>query len=239
LPLTLQAELLRVTQERVYKRVGSNTWKQANFRLICATNRDLLNEEARGAFRRDFYYRIASWSCVLPSLAQRREDILPLARHFLRKLCNDARPPEPDGTIREYLLTRDYPGNVRELQQLVTRMMSRHVGDGPLTVGDLPLSERLTVSPNPQGLWQDGAFQTAIRRALAMGLGLKTINNQTADLAIQTALADENGNVHRAARKLGVTDRAVQMRRALNRQNAGRFTDPPGPSTSTDPSTGG
>src|SRR5678816_1272096 len=61
LPLTLQAELLRVIQERVYKRVGSNIWKQVNFRLICATNRNLLEEEARGAFRRDFYYRLAAW----------------------------------------------------------------------------------------------------------------------------------------------------------------------------------
>ena len=82
LPLALQAELLRVIQERVYKRVGSNTWKQVNFRLICATNRNLLEEEARGAFRRDFYYRIASWTCALPPLRARREDILPLTRHF-------------------------------------------------------------------------------------------------------------------------------------------------------------
>jgi transcriptional regulator with GAF, ATPase, and Fis domain len=238
LPLSLQAELLRVTQERVYKRVGSNTWKQANFRLICATNRDLLNEEARGTFRRDFYYRIATWSCVLPSLAERREDIIPLTRHFLRQLCSDTRAPEPDGTVREYLLTRDYPGNVRDLRQLIVRMMSRHVGDGPLTVGDLPPSERLTVPPNPRRIWQDTAFQAAIRRALAMGLGLKTINNQTADLAIRTALADENGNVHRAARKLGVTDRALQMRRALHRQKAG-FNDSAAAATPTDPSTDG
>jgi transcriptional regulator with GAF, ATPase, and Fis domain len=217
LSLALQAELLRVVQERVYKRVGSNTWKQLNFRLICATNRNLLEEEARGAFRRDFYYRIASWTCALPSLGERGEDILPLTRHFLRQLCGVRRPPEPDPAVRDYLLTRAYPGNVRDLRQLVTRMFARHVGDGPLTVGDLPPDERLAATERMRKAWHDGAFQCSIRRALAMGFGLKEINSQTTDLAIQTALADEDGNLQRAARRLGVTDRALQMRRAQRR----------------------
>ena len=68
LPIGLQAELLRVVQERTYKRVGSNAWKNTSFRLVCATNRDLLQEQAHGRFRRDFYYRIAAWTCRLPAL---------------------------------------------------------------------------------------------------------------------------------------------------------------------------
>ncbi len=222
LPLALQAELLRVVQERVYKRVGSNTWKQVNFRLICATNRNLREEEARGTFRRDFYYRIASWSCALPPLAERREDIVPLTRHFLRQLCEGCHIPETDAAVRDYLLTRDYPGNARDLRQLVTRMVSRHVGEGPLTVGDLPPDERLAAAQHMRKVWHDNAYQCAIRRALAMGLTLKEINKETADVAIQTALADENGNLRRAARRLGVTDRALQMRRALQRQKGRR-----------------
>jgi transcriptional regulator with GAF, ATPase, and Fis domain len=218
LPLSLQAELLRVIQERVYKRVGSNTWKQVNFRLICATNRKLLEEEARGAFRRDFYYRIAGWTCALPRLADRRDDILPLTRHVLQRLCGSQSVPEPDAAIRDYLLTREYPGNVRDLRQLLTRMVSRHVGDGPLTVGDIPPDERLAATECGRKVWHDGAFQCAIRRALAMGYGLKQINAHTANVAIQTALTDEDGNLHRAARRLGVTDRALQMRRAAQLQ---------------------
>jgi transcriptional regulator with GAF, ATPase, and Fis domain len=221
LPLSLQAELLRVIEERVYKRVGSNIWKQVNFRLICATNRKLLEEEVRGAFRRDFYYRITSWTCTLPRLADRREDILPLTRHVLQKLCGSRRLPDPDCAIRDYLLTRDYPGNVRDLRQLLTRMFSRHVGDGPLTVGDLPPDERLVATERMQKVWHDSGFQCAIRHALAMGYGLKEINSHTADLAIQTALTDEKGNVRRAARRLRVTDRALQMRRALARKRTG------------------
>jgi transcriptional regulator with GAF, ATPase, and Fis domain len=219
LPLTLQAELLRVTQERMYKRVGSNTWKQVNFRLVCATNRNLVEEEARGAFRRDFYYRIASSICELPPLNSRREDILPLTRHFLRQICTPGTAPEPDAAVRDYLMTREYPGNVRDLRQLVTRMLSRHVGIGPLTVGDLPPNERMTATGCMRKVWYDSAFQCSIRRALSLGLGLKEISSQTTDVAIQTALADEGGNLQRAARRLGVTDRALQMRRALQRQD--------------------
>jgi transcriptional regulator with GAF, ATPase, and Fis domain len=138
LPLTLQAELLRVVQERSYKRVGSNVWRQASFRLICATNRDLRAMEAQGRFRRDFYFRIAAWTCRLPTLSERQEDILPLARHFLKEIFGPGPVPELDPALGEYLRERQYPGNVRDLRQLVHRMAKRHVGDGPITVGELP-----------------------------------------------------------------------------------------------------
>ncbi len=74
LPLRLQAELLRVVQERTYKRIGSNTWKETNFRLICATNRDLREEKARGAFRADFYHRLAAGILELRALGA--EDVV-------------------------------------------------------------------------------------------------------------------------------------------------------------------
>src|SRR5205085_578959 len=92
LPLALQAQLLRVVQERTYKRVGSNVWKQTNFRLICATHRDLRQDVAAGRFRGDFYHRIASRVCRIPALRERRDDILPLTEHFLRELGGDAEP---------------------------------------------------------------------------------------------------------------------------------------------------
>jgi transcriptional regulator with GAF, ATPase, and Fis domain len=137
LPLGLQAQLLRVVQEHSYKRVGDNTWHHTEFRLVCATNKDLLQEVTRGNFRCDLYYRIAGWICRLPSLRERREDILPLVHHFLGELRPDKKLPELDGPVCEYLLKRDYPGNVRDLKQLVTRISHRHVGPGPITVGDI------------------------------------------------------------------------------------------------------
>ena len=86
LPLPLQAELLRVVQEGTTSASAATTGARTRFRLICATNRDLREEAAAGRFRRDLYYRIAGWSCRLPPLRERREDILLLASHFLREL---------------------------------------------------------------------------------------------------------------------------------------------------------
>ncbi len=218
LPLALQAELLRVVQEHTYKRLGSNVWQRADFRLICATNRDLLHEESQGRFRRDLFYRIATWTCKLPSLRDRPGDIQPLAQHFLRRLRPDEEP-EMDPAVRDYLCHRLYPGNVRDLKQVVSRMSYRHVGPGPLTAGDLPERERPSVDAIPSQ-WCDGSFETAISMAVAMGVGLKEIGHTAVDTAIQVAVANASGNLSRAAVQLGVTDRALQMRRAARRKKS-------------------
>ena len=215
LSLGLQAELLRVVQEGSYKRVGSNAWRTTRFRLICATNRDLVVEEARGTFRLDFYHRIAAWRCHLPSLRERVEDILPLARYFLRELRPpDEEPPEFDAPIRDLLMGRAYPGNVRDLRQLVARIARRHVGPGPITVGDVPPEER-PEGPDMPG-WPDLALDQSLRRALAQGVDLKEIGRATRETAIRIALNAADGNLQRASRALGVTDRALQLRRAAH-----------------------
>lgn len=217
LPLALQAELLRVIQERTYKRVGSNTWKKVNFRLVCATNRDLDEEQSSGRFRSDFYHRIAAWTCHLPPLRERREDIPALTTHFLREFFGEP-VPQIDAAVLDYLLTREYPGNVRELRQLVGRLAHRHVGEGSITIGDIPEEERARAASLMRSDWRDGDLQRSIRRALSQGLGLKDITAQTADAAIRMVLDDEDGNIRRAATKLRVTERALQMRRAAGRQ---------------------
>ena len=83
LSMPLQAQLLRVIQEGTYKRVGGNAWQRTEFRLVCATNRNLAEQVRRGAFRGDLYFRIASLVYTLPPLRERTEDILPLVRHFM------------------------------------------------------------------------------------------------------------------------------------------------------------
>jgi DNA-binding NtrC family response regulator len=218
LPAGLQAQLLRVVQEGTYKRVGGNTWQQTNFRLVCATTKELPQEVAHGKFRADLYYRVASWTCRLPSLRERVEDILPLTRHFMRRLQADEEPPELDEPVRAYLLKREYPGNIRDLRQVVSRIMYRHVGPGPITVGDILDEERPPVELG-LGDWRDTSFEHAIRRALGMGIGLKEIGRAVTETAIRIAVGDEEGNLRRAAQKLGVTDRALQMRRAARRQH--------------------
>lgn len=220
LPLALQAELLRAVQERTYKRVGSNTWRQTEFRLVCATNRNLAAEEAKGNFRLDFYHRIACSQCHLPPLRERREDILPLARHFLEKSGNDSRPLDFDPAVQDFLQSRHYPGNVRELRHLVARIAQRHVGPGPITPGAIPEADRNQICQQMELDWRDGEFEGAIRRALSRGSGLHEIREQTVEAVIRIALKDAHGNVQRAALKLGVTDRALQLRRAAQKGTA-------------------
>jgi transcriptional regulator with GAF, ATPase, and Fis domain len=216
----LQSELLRVVQEGTYKRVGSNAWKKTNFRLICAINKNLLREE-ESQFRRDFFHRIAGWTCVLPPLDERVADIPHLVKHFLSRLWPQGDPLQLDEAVQEYLLRHEYRGNVRELKALVERMASRHVGPGPITVGDVDEGAR----PLPDGAlreWRDSHFEETIRRAIALGVGLKEIGNAATETAIRIAVGDEDGNLQRAARRLGVTDRALQMRRASRRDEPER-----------------
>jgi transcriptional regulator with GAF, ATPase, and Fis domain len=220
LPMPLQAQLLRVVQEGAYKRVGGNAWHRAEFRLVCATNKDLEQARVRGEFRCDLYYRIASWVFRVPSLAERREDILPLTEHFLRLFRPDSPCPKLDRPVREYLLGRAYPGNVRDLRQLIGRISSRHVGPGPITVGDIPTEELPAEGVTP-GSWRDGDFERAVRHALALGAGLKEIGQAATDAALRIAVDEEKGNLQLAARRLGVTDRALQMRRAARRSDDG------------------
>jgi transcriptional regulator with GAF, ATPase, and Fis domain len=217
LPLALQVQLLRVLQERTFKRVGSNTWQTTDFRLVCATNRDLVQEESSGRFRRDLYHRIAALRITMPPLRDRVQDIVPLARHFMR----EARPSGPaleiDEPVKTHLLTRSYPGNVRDLRNLVYRFMARHVGDGPITVGDIAIDDRPDTALEPDD-WCADSVESAIRQAFAVGLGLREIRRAVEETAIRIALEDEDGNLQRAALRLSVTDRALQKRRAENRR---------------------
>jgi len=218
LPLPLQGQLLRVVQERVYKRVGGNNWHRTEFRLVCATNKDLNREVEQKAFRGDFYHRIANLSCQLPPLRERREDILLLGQHFIREFRNGHDEPELSEEVRDYLLTRDYPGNVRELRQCISRIMYRHVGPGPITPGDIPPQERSRATAG-KGAWRDATFERCIRLAVTMGAGLKEIGRVAEDTAVNIAIADHAGNLQRAATSLGVSDRALQLRRASQREH--------------------
>jgi transcriptional regulator with GAF, ATPase, and Fis domain len=210
LPVTLQAELLRVIQEGTFKRVGSNVWRKSTFRLICATNRDLAAEQARGTFRNDFYYRIAGCTLRLPSLRDRTEDILPLFRHFFHQVHPDRTPPELDGAVRDLLVQRPYPGNVRDLRSLVLRIVHRHLDTGAVTVGDIPDSERPVASgARVSPALPDPALEDGIRRLLAKGAPLTDITSAAADVALRLAVLESDGDLHRAARSLGVPDRTI------------------------------
>lgn len=214
LPVSLQIQLLRVLQEGTYKKVGSNTWRETDFRLICATNRDLRSEKSNGRFRSDLYYRIANWVIEMPPLRERVEDILPLAYHFIKKAGPDLPPVELDDWVKDYLLNREYPGNVRDLKNLIFRIMTKHVGSGPITIGDIPADEWPDKVVDRQD-WNSSITENVIYKAIASGQGLKEIRRAVEDNVIRVALQYEKGNLKRAAKRLGVTDRTLQMRRSV------------------------
>jgi transcriptional regulator with GAF, ATPase, and Fis domain len=204
LPLTLQAQLLRIVQEGTFKRVGGNDWLRTRFRLVSATNRDLVADIGEQRFRRDFFHRLATFVFRLPALRDRPADILPLAEHFARQELTLQGDVVFDQPVRDLLLQRGYPGNVRELRQLVLRLAGRHVGNGPISVGD--------ISPEdlPSEAAPDTDLEEAIGRAVASNRGLDHIKRVAGDSAFRRALEIARGNAQEAAHLLKISDRAVQ-----------------------------
>jgi transcriptional regulator with GAF, ATPase, and Fis domain len=210
LPLTLQAEMLRVLQEGTYKKVGSNTWQKTNFRLVCATNKDLRKAVAEGKFRQDLYFRIADCEYNVPALKDRKDDIPALVNFFLSKLFDPRSCPEMDKPVMEYLLQRDYPGNIRELKQLVQRIALKHVEHKKITIGEVPETDRIRFNDNKVSSNIEG-IEELIRKALLTGENWWKLKNTIAETAISVALELENNNKQKAAERLGVDVRTVQQ----------------------------
>jgi transcriptional regulator with GAF, ATPase, and Fis domain len=211
LPPSLQAQLLRVLQERTYKPVGANYWCSSRFRLVSATNRALDQEVVANRFRSDLFHRVATHVLRLPSLGERSDDILPLARHFFAELLPPASQVELHPELEEHLLGRAFPGNVRELRQLIESIAARYAGPGPVTLADLPRLERDEIGANE---WHDTGFQTAIRRAILLGITASEIEEVTRGTTKRIALEMSSGNLQMASRQLGLTERALQKWRA-------------------------
>ena len=123
IPLDLQVKLLRVLQEGEFQRVGDETTRRVDVRIVAATNRDLHQESAAGRFRLDLFYRLAVFPVEVPPLRDRLEDVPRLATHFIRRACVRFNVPQPRVTQNELesLQTYTWPGNVRELQNVVER----------------------------------------------------------------------------------------------------------------------
>ncbi|MEZ4402525.1 MAG: sigma-54 dependent transcriptional regulator [Kofleriaceae bacterium] len=138
LPLGLQVKLLRVLQERKVKPVGGAAELDVDVRVVAATNRELEDEVARGAFRQDLYYRLNVIEVRIPPLRQRREDVPLLVEHFLRRHSKDAgRTLTVSPAAMKLLEDYDFPGNVRELENVIERAAAL-AGADELGVDDLP-----------------------------------------------------------------------------------------------------
>lgn len=134
LPLDLQAKLLRVLQEKEFRPVGSLATRRSDFRIVAATNRDLAKEVERGTFRRDLYFRLNVINIRLAPLRERKEDIPTLINHFLGKVGGNH---TLTAEAMELLLSYEWPGNIRELENCIQHMAA--INSGPLLhVADLP-----------------------------------------------------------------------------------------------------
>ncbi|MFZ1054040.1 MAG: sigma 54-interacting transcriptional regulator, partial [Opitutaceae bacterium] len=149
---------LRVLQEKRYERVGEDRTRRADVRIVGATNRDLKKESAAGRFREDLYYRLSVFPIQVAPLRERKEDIPPLAKHFVDLSVRELRIPKPRLTRAGIakLLSYDWPGNVRELRNVIDRAVILARG-GALDF-DLPGGEAAprSTSPGPRSA-PDGA----------------------------------------------------------------------------------
>lgn len=184
---------------------------------MCATHRDLTEAVAAGRFRQDLYFRIAGWESRVPPLRERAEDIPPMANRFLAEFgCDQGIDPHTERALAAH----SFPGNVRELRQLKMQTAVKHCGASRISVGDLPISWHAGKRVNPL---IDSACAVAarpkiedqiIRDWVRASVGLRDIAQRAGDIAIAEALALESNQVGRAARRLGITERAIQLRKA-------------------------
>lgn len=138
-PLSMQVKLLRVIQERKLLRVGGNEEIPVDVRFLGATNKNLKEEVEKGSFRLDLYYRLNVMTLLVPPLSERREDIPLLCRHFLEKFNPSRSTPitEIEDAVLEVLMAYEFPGNVRELENIMERAVA--LAKGPaITLADLP-----------------------------------------------------------------------------------------------------
>ncbi len=189
LPLPIQAKLLRALQEGEIQPVGSGRVEKVDVRIVASTHRDLLAEAQAGRFREDLYYRLAVVELLVPPLSQRREDVAPLAREFARRYgerfgvgCALSAP------LLARLAERPWPGNVRQLENTIARMVALSPG------GELGVEALAGEAPRPEADSEP-----------AEGLTLKEQVEALERSLIVRALAAAHGNQSEAARRLGTS----------------------------------
>ncbi|MFO0761240.1 MAG: sigma-54 dependent transcriptional regulator [Byssovorax sp.] len=170
LPLSLQVKLLRLLQQREYSPVGENRVVRCDIRVVAATNRDLKREVAEGRFREDLYYRLDVIHLEIPPLRERRDDVAPLAEHFLRAFAERMARPDLVGFTPEALAALeafDWPGNVRALENAVERAVV--LSQGPrIGLADLPASiaqgDRRPMPAQPASVDAELGLRDAVER---------------------------------------------------------------------------
>jgi DNA-binding NtrC family response regulator len=210
-PLPTQVKLLRVLEDGEVTRLGETRPQQADFRILAATNRDLAPLIERGQFGQDLYERLAIVRIELAPLRQRREDIPELAAHFLRRYAERQGEPQRvtaiDPLAMEALLAHPWPGNIRELRNVLYQALVQKERGDLLLLADL---RRLLAPPPPAAmappLFDPNALGARVR---AGGFDLRREVEALERAALDSALAASGGNAAAAARLLGTVGRGT------------------------------
>ncbi len=199
IPLSTQAKLLRVIQEREFRAVGSTTVLKTNVRLVAATNKDLKAMVAAGTFREDLYYRINVFPIHSPALRERREDIPALAFHFLKGFCAEMGKPvaEVSEGAMSLLVNHDWPGNVRELQNTIQRAV---ILSSDNVIRQAHLASIIDVAPRPDLEVPRTSEDLKRVKKIAREKSVEEVEK----LFIQETLKRNNLNVTRSAEETGM-----------------------------------
>jgi len=218
MPLGTQSKLLRAIQEREIRRVGGQETISINVRLVCATNRDLEKEIARGAFREDLYYRINVVPITVPALRDRKDDIPQLVLHFAQRFAKELNreAPQFSPSAMDLLLSYPWPGNVRELEHAIERLLVT-CDATKISAEDLPfvisqadqataqITSRLAATTPQVDLGEKWEFNDT-------GLDLPKVTEDLERRAIEEALRRTDGVITEAARALHITRRMLRYK---------------------------
>jgi DNA-binding NtrC family response regulator len=225
IPLAMQAKLLRFLQEKEYRPVGSTTLKQANVRIIAATNRDLVKEIAAGRFREDLYYRLNVLQLELPPLRTRKEDIPHLAGFFLSRYAVEFEKPVDGFSPRaiQRLCSHAFPGNVRELENVVQQALV-NAPHAVVLADDLPVGDPAVVEPSAAPARPSSEEPRAPREEelpipseLPYNDAKRRVCEEFERLYVKAVLAKHEGNVSRAAAAAGLPRKSLA--RVMARHN--------------------
>jgi len=209
MPLALQAKMLRVLQEKQFERIGGTKTFAVDVRIVAATNVSLEQAVADGTFRADLFYRLNVVPIILPPLRNRKEDILLLFNHFLVKSNErNGKTIKLTSELLDFLTNYPWPGNVREMQNLVERMVILAEGDR-LTIADLPITIFDHNQLEPVNSTKLPTFESNKTNQVATSRrSLQDIEREEIEMSLR-----RNGWVQvRAARELGLTERQIGYR---------------------------
>jgi DNA-binding NtrC family response regulator len=207
MPASMQAKLLRVLEDGHVTPIGASTSRKVDVRVVAATNAHLSRQIPTGAFRRDLFFRLAQFTVQVPALRERREDVPLLAEHFMKVFAHDMgiKPPRLSARALARLASYDFPGNIRELKNIIERSLIESGGED-IQPSHLYLSDLTVSSLVPES--SDHNMPRAEKAAAAEEETADTLlplNLEKAEaLLIQRALSETGGNIAKAARLLGI-----------------------------------